>query len=92
MGVDDLIRKVPQLVKVSAPDEIQRLVRNALPGITLRHAPVPPAAIPMKLDNQYFVLNQSGPLWETLMLSRQIAVHAPGEIIDPKMEVLIVLE
>ena len=32
MGVDDIIRKVPQLVKVSAQDDIQRLVRNALPG------------------------------------------------------------
>ena len=92
MGVDDLIRKVPQLVKVSSQDDIQRLIRNALPGLVLRHVPVPPAAIPMKLDNQYFSLNQGGPLWDAIVLSRQISVHAPGEITDPKMEVLIVLE
>jgi len=87
-----LIRKVPQLVKISSQDDIQRLIRNALPGVTLRHAPVPPAAIPMKLDNQYFSLNQSGSLWDAMVLSRQIAVHAPGEIVDPKMEIIIVLE
>jgi len=92
MGIDDLIRKVPQLVKICAQDDIQRITQNALPGLTLRHAPVPPAAIPMKLENQYFSLNQGGPLWDTIMLSRQIAVHAPGEIVDPKMEILIVLE
>jgi type VI secretion system protein ImpJ len=92
MGVDDLIRKVPQLVKISSQDDIQRLIRNALPGVTLRHTPVPPAAIPMKLDNQYFSLNQSGTLWDAIKLSRQIAVHAPGEIIEPKMEVIVVLE
>jgi type VI secretion system protein ImpJ len=92
MGIDDLIRKVPQLIKISSQDDIRRLVRNSLPGLTLRHTPVPPAAIPMKLDNQYFSLNQSGELWETIKLSRQIAVHAPGEILDPKMELLIVLE
>lgn len=92
MGVDDLIRKVPQLIKISAPDDIQRIIRNALPGLTLRHTPVPPSAIPIKLDNQYFVLNQGGDLWKAIMLSRQIAVHAPGEIVEPKMEVLIVLE
>jgi type VI secretion system protein ImpJ len=92
MGVDDLIRKAPQLIKVSAQDDIQRLVRNSLPGVTLRHVPVPPAAIPLKLDNQYFLLNQGGSLWEAIVLSRQIAVHAPGEIVDPKMEVVIVLE
>lgn len=92
MGMDDIIRKVPQLVKVSATDDIQRLIRNALPGLLLRHVPVPPAAIPIKLDNQYFALNQGGELWNAMMLSRQIAVHAPGEIVDPKMELLIVLE
>jgi type VI secretion system protein ImpJ len=53
---------------------------------------VPPAAIPTKLDNQYFTLNQAGPLWDAIMLSRQIAVHAPGDIVDPKMEIVIVLE
>jgi type VI secretion system protein ImpJ len=92
MGVDDLIRKVPQLVKVSSQDDSQRLIRNALPGLTLRHTPVPPAAIPMKLDCQYFALNQAGELWNAMMLSRQIAVHAPGEIVEPRMEMLIVLE
>jgi type VI secretion system protein ImpJ len=92
MGLDDLIRKAPQLIKVSSQDDIQRLIRNSLPGLTLRHVPVPPAAIPIKLDNQYFSLNQGGPLWDAILLSRQIAVHAPGEIVDPRMEVLIVLE
>jgi type VI secretion system protein ImpJ len=92
MGIDDIIRKAPQLMKISSLDDIQRLVRNALPGLTLRHTPTPPAAIPMKLDNQYFSLNQGGPLWDAIMLSRQIAVFAPGEIVEPKMEILIVLE
>jgi type VI secretion system protein ImpJ len=92
MGVDDLIQKAPNLIKVSAPDDIQRLVKETLRGLTLRHVQVPPAAIPMKLENQYFSINQAGPLWDAIMLSRQIAVHAPGEIVDPKMEVLVVLE
>jgi type VI secretion system protein ImpJ len=92
MGMDDIITRVPQLVKVSSTDDIQRLIRNALPGLPLRHVPVPPAAIPIKLDNQYFALNQGGELWNGMMLSRQIAVHAPGEIVEPKMELVIVLE
>jgi type VI secretion system protein ImpJ len=91
MGVDEVIRKIPQLVKVAAQEDVQRIVRNATSGIILRHAPTPPAAIPVKLDHQYFLLNQGGDLWDTLVKSRQIAVHAPGEIVEPKMEVLIVL-
>jgi type VI secretion system protein ImpJ len=92
MGLDDVIRKVPQLVKISSTDDIQHLIRNALPGLPLRHVPVPPPAIPIKLDNQYFALNQGGELWNAMMLSRQVAVHVPGEIVEPKMELLIVLE
>jgi type VI secretion system protein ImpJ len=92
MGVDDLIRKVPQLVKISSSDEVQRLVRNSLPGLTLRHTSTPSESIPMRLENQYFLLNQVGGLWEAIVRSRQIAVFAPGEIVEPKMEVLVVLE
>lgn len=92
MGVDDVIRRIPQLVKIAALDEIQRLIRNALPGVPLRHVPVPPPEIPIRLGNQYFALNQSGELWNMIALSRQVAVHAPGEIVEPKMELLIVLE
>ena len=92
MGIDDLIRKVPQLVKVSANGDIQKIIRNSLGGITLRHSPAPPAAIPMKLDNQYFSFNQSGTLWDAIQLSRSIAVFAPSEIMDPKLEVIVVLD
>ncbi len=92
MGVDDLIKRTPQLLKLSSPAEIERLVRNALPGITLRHSPTPPSAIPLKLDNQYFTLNQSGILWDSVVKSRNISVFAPAEIVDARMEILIVLE
>ena len=92
MGVDEVIRRVPQLVKIAAQEDIQRIVRNALPGVVLRHAPTPPSAIPITLDHQYFLINQGGDLWDTLVKSRQIAVHAPGDIIDPKMEILVVLQ
>jgi predicted component of type VI protein secretion system len=51
-----------------------------------------PGFISNLLDNHYFSLNQGGLLWDAIMLSGQIAVHAPGEIVDPKMEILIVLE
>lgn len=92
MGIDDIIRKVPQLVKVSSNGDIQKIIRNSLGGITLRHSPTPPAAIPMKLDNQYFSFNQSGQLWDAIQLSRSIAVLAPSEITDPRLEVIVVLD
>jgi type VI secretion system protein ImpJ len=92
MGVGDLIQKVPQFLKVAAPDDMERVVRNALAGVTLLHTQVVPQAIPTKLDNQYFQINRTGPLWDRVVMSRRIAVFAPGEFVDPKMEVVVVWE
>ncbi len=44
MGVDEIIRKVPQYLKMSAPDDIERLIRNALPGVTSAARPSAAAA------------------------------------------------
>ncbi|HVT94521.1 MAG TPA: type VI secretion system baseplate subunit TssK [Bryobacteraceae bacterium] len=92
MGVDDVVKQVPKQVKISPPAEVQRLVRNALPGITLRHAPVPPGAIPVKLGKQYFSLNQSGILWDGIVKTQNVSIFVPEEIDKPELELLIVLE
>ena len=91
MGVDDLLKQVPRLMKVSPPNEVLRLVRNALPGISLRHTPVPPAAIPVRLERQYFALNQAGILWDGIVKSQKISVFVPDEIVKPELELLIVM-
>lgn len=90
MDVDELIRQVPRLVKVSPPAELPRLVRNALPGITLRHLAVPPDGIPVKLDRQYFTLSQNGILWEGVTREQQVCVFVPEEIAMPAFELLCV--
>jgi type VI secretion system protein ImpJ len=92
MGVDDMIKRVPQLVKISPSDEMQNLIRLSLPGITIRHAPTPPPAISFKLDNQYFSLNQTGRLWDKITQSRNISLHVPSEIVEAKIELLVVLQ
>ena len=92
MGIDDIIKQTPKLIKVSPPVEIHRLIRNALPGLGLRHAPVPPPAIPAKLDRQYFSINQSGILWDGIVKGSQVSIFTPDEIVKPELELLIVLE
>src|SRR5581483_7886740 len=91
MGVDELLKQVPRLMKVSPPAEVSRLVRNALPGISLRHTPIPPAAIPVRLERQYFALNQAGILWDGILKSQKISIFVPEEIAKPELELLIVM-
>jgi type VI secretion system protein ImpJ len=88
---ETIIRRVPQLVKACSATHIDQLISNALPGITLTHIPSPPSAIPIKTKYQYFSLNQSGAAWETVTRARNFAAHVPGDIINPQMELVILL-
>jgi type VI secretion system protein ImpJ len=92
MGAGDIIQKVPTNLKMAAPDDLERILRNAVAGLGLRHVVVVPQAIPARLENQYFQINQTGPLWDKVKVSRRIAAYAPAEIVDPKMEVIAVWE
>ena len=88
---DELPRRVPQLLKVSSADRIEGLIRRALPGVSLRHVADPPAAIPLRLNYQYFALERTGEDWDSIRLSRHLAVYAPADLPDPELELLILL-
>ena len=45
LGQAELIRGVPQLVKICSQKHIVRLVKEGLAGVTLQHVPAPPSAI-----------------------------------------------
>lgn len=87
----DLIAKVPQLVKVCSATHLETLIRQALPGMNLLHVPSPPGTIPIKLNYQYFSLNQSGAAWEAVTRARNLAAYVPGDIPNPQMELIILL-
>jgi type VI secretion system protein ImpJ len=88
MGVVDLIQRVPMYLKIAAPDDLDRIVSKAISGLTLSHTAVRP--VHTSVENQYFQINQSGPLWDKVKLTRRIAVYASSEIVEPKMEVVVV--
>ncbi len=92
-GVDRaaLIRRAPQLLKVSSADQIERLIKQALPGVPLRHAASPPSEIPIKLDHQYFELDPSVDDWKAVRRARNLAVYVPSDFPDPKLELIVVL-
>ncbi len=86
-----IIQSVPYLVKVCSANHIEHLVQRALPGLTLTHIPRPPSAIPVKVNYQYFSLNQSGACWEAIQRARNLAAYVPGDFPNPNLELLILL-
>jgi type VI secretion system protein ImpJ len=92
VGEVELITRTPQLVKLCSKLFVPELVKRALPGMQLAHLPVPPSAISARLDAQYFGVNKAGPCWEHLITTRQVGVYVPGEIPEPEIELLVILE
>lgn len=88
---NELASQAPQLVKVSSADRMEKLIKQALPGLDFRHAPEPPSSLPVKLDYEYFRLDMSGEDWTAIRQARNLAVYVPSEFPDPELELLVVL-
>ena len=87
----DLLKRAPQLIKLCSATHIENLIRAALPGMRMLHTPSPPGSIPIKLNYQYFGVNQSGPAWEAVQRARNFAAYVPGDIPNPQLELIILL-
>ena len=81
----DLIQKVLQGCKVGSADVVDTLIRQALPGMELTHVSVPPSAVPVQLDFQYFAVNKSGAAWESIQNARNLAMYVPAELGDARI-------
>lgn len=92
IGEVELISRTPPLVKVCSRLFVPELVKRALPGMALAHLSVPPPAISVRFDTQYFAVNKGGPCWDHIQQTRQVGVYVPGEIPNPELELLVILE
>jgi type VI secretion system protein ImpJ len=92
IGEADLIRNSLQLIKVCSAKYVGELVRRAVPGLELTHLASPPAAASPKVEYQYFLINKTGPCWESIMKTKQVGVYVPGEIPSPDVELLVILD
>jgi type VI secretion system protein ImpJ len=87
----ELVSKVLHGCKVGSADVVDTLIRQALPGLTLTHAPQPPSAVPVKLDHQYFAVRRDGTAWEAIERARNLAVYVPEELGQARFELVVVL-
>ena len=86
----ELVDVVPVRVKVGAPDDVEKCVLSAMPGVKLSHAPQVPAAIPVRPDTYYFAIDNRGALYEQMLKAQSIAVYVPAGIRDLQLELIAV--
>lgn len=84
----ELVQSVPVRFKVGAPDDVEKCVLSALPGIKLTHAAQVPAAIPVRPGSQYFALEPRGALYERMLKAQSLMIYVPVGVRELKLELI----
>ena len=90
MAPAELVEVVPQRFKIGAPDDVEKLVLSAMPGVRLVHAPQVPAAVPVRPGSYYFSLEPRGMLYERMLQAHALTVYAPSGLQDLRLELVAV--
>lgn len=88
----ELVETVPQRVKVGAPDDVDKMVSSAMPGVRLMSAPQVPASIPVRPGCYYFSIEPHGPLYERMIASSSIMIYVPAGFKNLKLELFAVTQ
>ncbi|MDR5753441.1 MULTISPECIES: type VI secretion system baseplate subunit TssK [unclassified Caballeronia] len=86
-----LIEQIPKLCKIGSPDDIEHIVNSALAGIPLKAVQRVPAAIPVRLENQYFALDASDPAHARMLAARACQLYLPPSVPEASLELYAVL-
>jgi type VI secretion system protein ImpJ len=86
-----LLEQLPRLCKAGAPDEVEQIVNSALPGIPLRTMSHLPAAIPIRIENQYFALDSAHPAFKRMVAAHACQFYVPASLPDVALELFAVL-
>jgi type VI secretion system protein ImpJ len=76
----------PPQVKIGPVEDIQQLVRSALPGIAVHPLQVAPRQIPFHAGFCYFELDKHTDLWKKMAASGGFAIHIGGNFPGLELE------
>ncbi|WP_213716263.1 type VI secretion system baseplate subunit TssK [Cedecea lapagei] len=91
LPVAQMQEQFPRQCKVGSPDLVRSLVNSSRVGVPLTPLRHVPAAIPLRLENQYFSLNVSDPLAIDMLQSGTCMFYVPGMLGEPELELFAVL-
>ena len=90
MPTTEILDMVPLKLKAGSPDDVEKILNSALPGVRLVHATQTPVALPVRVGNHYFVLEPQGQIFERMRKSRSICIYVPQALMGLKLELYAV--
>jgi type VI secretion system protein ImpJ len=91
ISVAQLQEQFPRQCKVGSPDHVRSIVNSSRVGVPLMPLRHVPAAIPLRLENQYFSLDVSHPLATEMLQGGTCMFYVPGMLGEPELELFAVL-
>lgn len=93
----EVIAKVPKLVKICSSRHVERLFKEARPGLSIQHLPNPPSAVSPRIGAEYFTLGRAGSVeaevcWKDISRTGEVGIYVPGALAGAELELLVVLE
>jgi type VI secretion system protein ImpJ len=85
-----LVEIVPLRFKIGAPEDVDKLVLSAMPGVKLVHAPQVPSALPVRPDTYYFMLENRGLLYDAMLKAQSISIYVPNGLRDLKLDLMAI--
>jgi type VI secretion system protein ImpJ len=82
----ELVSVVPLRFKVGSPDDIERIIGLALPGIELVHMAQVPSEVPVRPNTYYFSVESKGTLYDNMLKAQAIAIYVPTGIKGLRLE------
>ena len=92
MPAAELVDAVPVRFKVGAPEDVDKLVLSAMPGVPVTHAAQVPAAIPVRPGAYYFAIEPRGALYERMIAAHSISIYVPSGIRELQLELIAITE
>lgn len=83
--------KFPLLCKAGSLDEVSEVLNVALSGMVIKPLSHVPAAIPLRLENQYFTLDLSTDAARAMLEARSCSFYTPASLGEVKLELFAVL-
>ncbi|MDR0806362.1 MAG: type VI secretion system baseplate subunit TssK [Enterobacteriaceae bacterium] len=91
MPAHELQIRFPQLCKAGSFDDVSKVVNSALSGMVIKPVAHVPAAIPLRLENQYFALDLSSDAAKAMLEAGNCTFYTPESLGDVKLELFAVL-
>jgi type VI secretion system protein ImpJ len=82
----ELVAAVPIRFKIGSPDDVDRLIGAAMPGVQLVHMAQVPGEVPVRPNTYYFALTAKGNLYDNMLKAQTIAIYSPTGMKEMKIE------